>query len=124
MSTDEEFAGLVATLKNYLETYVNHFHDVFSSMRDSATGAAVHVLRGLSLFVQDNLELEYSNDAEPYDRSPELLELFEFIHAPDFVSTTLTVAKANKVAKELDLPITFRKADLPKKAQKQKKSRK
>lgn len=122
--SDEEFSAVIATLKNYLETHVNHFHDVFSGMRDSATGAAVHVLRGLSLFVQDNLELEYSNDVEPYDQSPELLELFEFIHAPDFVSTKLTVAKANKVAKELGLSITFRKANLTNKAKKTKKSSK
>lgn len=122
--SDDKFSALITTLKNYLDTSVTHFHDAFSTSRDSATGAAVHIMRGLSPIDQEELKLEYLSDVEPYDQSPELMKVFSLIHTPDFVTTKLTVAQANKVAKEIGLPIVFRKKDEPKKKAKQKKSRK
>lgn len=115
--SDEDFSRLVETLKEYLELDVSPFHDVYSVARDSAVGVAVHVMRGLSPFDQGNLQLVYSNRVDP-DMNPETEKVFNLIHTPDFVSTELSVAKANKVAKKLDLPIVFKKMESSKKSKK------
>ena len=120
--SDKDFSKLIVALKSYLDIPVAPFHDVFSKARDTATGAAVHIMRGLPPFDQDILELEYSSNYDLNVDIPEFEEAFDLLHTPDFVSTKLTVAKANKVVKELDLPFVFRKEEAKKKAKKAKKS--
>ncbi len=118
--SDDVFSELIAALKKSLDENVTIFHDVFSASQDSATGVAVHIMRGLSLIHQEELKLKYLSDVGPYEHSAELMKVFERVHTPDFVATTLTAAKANKVAKKLNLPITFRKANTTKKTTKAK----